>query len=293
MYPFSGPCRIGEIGIDRALDLLLPRVRAAGCMAAALQSRIENVQGPPQKTLGHPARDLLTHADLLIEDRIGGDVLMLFADASFHGEERDKDHVSRFIPDGRPYIITLDPVNGTLFYRDGLPLYETIATICDREWNMLGAIIYRPAFDDAFMAHGDLSSRRHVRHIRWPQGVESAASIDFILMDVPNVLHLDESWSEHLPTFRHAGYDVRDMWRDYAGQSDWAYSQADVLIGNCRAMVWRDPWAQFIDAGVFGFAVECAGGVWRRGALDRARMIYSYSIAAVDAATADLIQKLL
>ena len=284
--------RIGEVGIQAALRALLPKVRDAGQLAARLQPLIANVRGPEQKEADHVARALLTHADLLLEDRLGSDVLMLFEDASFHGEEHASDRISQFIPSDCPYVITLDPINGTWQYTYGLPHYETILTICDRNWKFLGAIVYRPAFDEAFVAWSE-NGRAQAEHIRWQAAEPSVQRYNIRDINAPRALHLDIAWQQHKEKFRDANYTLVDIWTDFAGQADWPHSQADVLLGKCRAMVWKAPWSLHIDAAVFGFITECAGGVWRRGDLDRETLTYSYSIAAADEATADLLERLI
>lgn len=293
MTSFRPLYTIADLGVQTALIELLPCIRAAGKIATALQGRIQHVDAPVQKDIGHPAMDVLTHADLLIEDRIGSDILLLFADASFHGEERDKDRVSRFIPEDLPFLITLDPVNGTLFYKDGVPQYEIILTICDRAWNMLGAIIYRPVFDEAFIGYPTGDHSQEAMRIRWDDSGSEYIPLRVHQLGTPRILHLDETWSHRLPILREAGYEVQDVWIGYAGQRNWAYSQADMLLGKCCGMVWRPPWSQLIDAAAFGFMVECAGGVWRKDGLDLKTLTYAHSIVAHDTETADLLERLL
>lgn len=279
-------------GVRVAIQTLLPRVREAGQLAAALQPLIQKTDAPPQKEGEHIGHTSLTHADILLEDRLGSDVLMLFEDASFFGEEHAHDRISRFIPMDHPFIITVDPINGTWMYSGGLPLYETIVTICDRDWNILGAIVYRPIFDEAFIAWNEGGSAQ-TQHVHWNDMVVTVQDVDLSKRDVPARLHLDRAWHPHESLLRNAGCELVDIWSDYAGQMDWPYSQADVLLGKCRAMAWKGRWSTFIDAAVFCFVVECAKGVWRRGSLDREKLVYSYTIAATDVATADLLEGLI
>lgn len=282
---------IADIGAKAAIAALLPRIREAGRIASMLQPIIHTVAEPKQKQEMLVGKDTLTHADILLEDRIGSDVFATFRDASFYGEEHENDRISRFVGNQHPFIITADPINGTMQYRDGLPHYETIITICNREWRMLGAIVYRPAFDDAFIAWQD-DDDVGARRMTWYGEKAEVTVLKLGLPAIFNTLHLDTSHLLHREHIENAGYRFVDIWGGYSAQADWPYSQADVLLGMCRGMRWFAPWALLIDAAAFGFITECAGGVWRRGQLDHSTLVYSYSIAANDHATADLLEQI-
>ncbi|MFO0764811.1 MAG: inositol monophosphatase family protein, partial [Patescibacteria group bacterium] len=232
--------RITDIGTKAAISTLLPRIRDAGRIAAMLQPVIHTVAGPRQKQETLVGKDALTHADLLLEDRIGSDVFTTFSDASFYGEEHENDRISRFVGQQHPFIITADPINGTMQYRDGLPHYETIITICDREWRMLGAIVYRPAFDDAFIAWQDTVDVG-ARRITWHGEKTQASVLKLGSPAIFNTLHLDTSHLSYRELIENAGYAYVDIWGGYSAQADWPYSQADVLLGMCRGMRWFAP----------------------------------------------------
>jgi fructose-1,6-bisphosphatase/inositol monophosphatase family enzyme len=290
MRQFEAPFQIGKLGIHAALLRLMPYVRQAGRIAFALQPAIRASTNLTEKG-GSRFGSALTDADLIIEDRFGGDLLTLFSDASFCGEERAQDRISRYVPGDQPYIVTLDPVNGTLYYRDGLPLFETIVTICDREWNILGAVAYRPAFEalglpqlgDLFFASGERGA--------YSNGVQGEEGLKLDTHDAPKVVYLDEAYSHKEDLVRRAGYTPVFPWRDYAGQPDWPYASCDVLTGECRGIL--NPNAQLIDSAAFGFIAKRAGGIWEAGTFDPETLRYSYGLSASDPHTAELLRSLL
>ncbi len=296
MLNFRSPgLRIGDIGIARALEEIMPHVREAGQLALKLQPRIKEVAAPKQKRTGSPFADALTAVDVLVEDRIGTAVLQLFADVGFFGEEHAADQISRFFPKGAPFIATLDPVNGTRWYQDGLPHFEIILMICNRAYEVLGTIIYLPATDVAYVSYVDMFTTRRCQHVIFddtPGRPLRTIGCDYVLpKTAPKLLYLDAAYAPHEGIARAAGYDVVYPWRDYAGQKDWAYASHGVLTGLCLGIM--NPRASLIDSGAFAFAVDCAGGRSHSADLDRETKRYAYMLSAANLEASNVMGEIL
>lgn len=283
--PFSEKYRVEEIGVENALVKLLPIVREAGVLALKLQPRIKSVPAPRQKRTGSPFADALTAVDVLVEDRIGTAALM-FEDVSFFGEEHAVDQISRFFPSDAPFVVTLDPVNGTRWYQDGLSHFEIILTICNRAYDILGTIIYLPATDVAFVSFVGRLEDRRCQRVTFEDSPSNTRPLivragDHALpANAPKLLYLDSVYAPHKGIARAAGYDVVYPWLDYAGQKDWAHASHGVLTGLCRGIM--NPRANLIDSGAFAFAVDCAGGRSHWADLDRETKRYAYMLSAAD-----------
>ncbi len=300
------PQRIRDLGIRAALLALLPSIREAGLLARRLQPFMSPSDARLSKE-GSAFASALTDADLMVEDRIGQDVWLRLSDASFYGEERPtekkerqgepSDRISRYIPDGRPYIVTLDPINGTLYYKSGMTTYEVIVTICDEDWRMLGALVYRPMYDDVFLGWKDPRD-----------GSDAAYHVTFYERGLPTpmppkverltlkdrgerVVLLGRDYGDQADTVRQAGYTPIYPWRDFTGQPGWNHATESLLTGGSVGRLGAG--AQLIDSAAFGFLVERAGGIHEPGPFDREQKTYAHGLIAVDEATASLLRTLL
>lgn len=280
--------KIADIGIMPALQLLLDRsIRRAGLLARALQPSLGQAPQPSQKG-GSRFVNALTDVDILIQDQVGADILTLFRDASFFGEEYESDRISRYIPKDRPYIITLDPINSTLYYRYQLPIYEIIVTICRPDWTLCGALLYRPAFTQAFIASCVHDMPRALR-------IEEALRSEVFAFS-PHTsrsrnVYLDAVYAPKAELVRAAGFEPIFPWRDFKGETDWDYASCDILLGRCRGVL--NPGAQLIDAAATGFIAACAGGVWEAGPFDPLTKKYTYGLSASDEQAAAVLRQLL
>lgn len=285
--------KIADIGVEAALRKLLPFVRSAGRLAHRLQPQIK-AMGRGEKG-GSFFASALTAADLLLEDRLGGDILGLFRDARFYGEEHQIDQISRFFPDDAPFIITLDPINGTAYYRDGLPQYEEIVTICDHNWEMMGSLVYLPAEDRGYIAYLDRFETPHVQRFGVSGGRQPQAEFAFTPYRLPTdsarAVYLDEAYSVRAHIVEAAGYEAIFPWRDYRGQPDWKHASSGILTGLCRGIL--NPNAQIIDAEAFGFIAAAAGGHWEAGVLDRETKRYEYGLSATDLEVTELLRRVM
>jgi fructose-1,6-bisphosphatase/inositol monophosphatase family enzyme len=274
-----------EVGVRRTFEILEPCIRQAGELALAMQPLVGQ-RGTELDKGGDRFGTALTDTDLLIEDRLGADILRLFKDLSFHGEEHAGDRVSRYVPQDRPFILTLDPINSTATYRDGSTHFEIIMTICDRKWNMLGALAYLPASDTIFIGR-NLGGGKEAYH------KTKGCPGDLYIREstAPNIVYLSAAFTDKADIVRRAGYEAVFPWRDYDGQPDWPYASCDILKKRCRGILQMD--AQVIDSKAFGFIGQCANGIWEEGSFVPEKLKYSYGLSASDKRTADLLRSLL
>ena len=129
------------------LAALLPSLKIAGAYAAQIQHRIST---QPDKDYGdHMFANALTDADLSIQTLMEVVLLAKFPNMRFYGEEYEKTYNTKYFraidlgPQG-DYLITLDPIDGTLYYKDGHPNYLVMLTILNAD-EFEAAIALSPA----------------------------------------------------------------------------------------------------------------------------------------------------
>lgn len=239
--------------------------KAANAMGHALFSkRTKNIEA--QKPSDNPFASALTAADLIVEDMIGAHILANFEDVSFLGEEKDKDRISQFFPANAPYTVTLDPINGTLFFKDGLWIYDIILTICEGT-KILAAVDYVPVKDKFYIGIRDagaftLGTNDVIYGLRWGQ-------LD--IRDKLNKLVVTQHVTEaQLDRLQKEGLDVRDL--DWYARGDeetkkhWQQTAWNVLSGSACAI--SKPRASLHDWGAIGFIAAEAGGYWNDPTFD-------------------------
>lgn len=129
------------------LAALLPFLKVAGDYANQIQQRIST---QPDKDYGdHMFANALTDADLSIQTFMEVTLLAKFPNMRFYGEEYEKTYNTKYFraidlgPQG-DYLITLDPIDGTLYYKDGHPNYLVMLTILNAD-EFEAAIALSPA----------------------------------------------------------------------------------------------------------------------------------------------------
>lgn len=236
---------IKQIGIFEAMKLLLPTVYAAGKVARVIQKEIMNGADPQlAKDLGNPFADALTDADLLVEDIIGSAVATLFNDASFYGEEEKMDRVSKYIPQGREYLITLDPINGTRYFKNGLPCYEMIMTFCS-EQSIKGVMIYFPHTEQIILVEDGI-----------PVLASQGDPFKTIIKKNPTIL-LGEPFAYARAELEAQGYTVVMPMLDYHDTGAWDICPAGILDGRIDGMALGS--SQLIDNVAIAYAAESLG----------------------------------
>lgn len=131
------------------LATLLPFLKVAGAYAAQIQ---QGISARPDKYEGdHLFANALTDADLSIQTFMEVVLLAKFPNMRFYGEEYETTYNTKYFraidlgPQG-DYLITLDPIDGTLYYKDGHPHYLVILTILNAD-EFEAAITLSPAND--------------------------------------------------------------------------------------------------------------------------------------------------
>ena len=262
--------QIAEIGIREAIKRLLPHIVRAGVNACDIQDAIK------KKKLGNDFANALTEADLLVENMLGGMVNALFSDASFYGEEQKKDLVSYYIPDGRPFLVTLDPVNGTKYFEDGRDCFEIIMTICD-ESGIRASIVYLP--------------RRELFYYSCDKDVYTITGASAIAGRVPYtyqqpsgyhpIILIEKELEQFRPTFVAQSFGaIYTPNYDYDKNGIWDYCPARLFDGSISAYVTTD--AQLIDNVAIVHLFGLAGGHVRIEGLDMKTKLAKLVVAAND-----------
>lgn len=115
-----------------ALDIinsLLPTLRLAGEYALNLQSRI---QAQPSKEADNFYSSALTDADLTIQTAVELALLAKFPHLPFFGEEHELSYNTKYFTNTdltENYLITLDPIDGTRAYLDGLDCWSIVLSV--------------------------------------------------------------------------------------------------------------------------------------------------------------------
>ncbi|MEM6451184.1 MAG: inositol monophosphatase family protein [Cyanobacteria bacterium P01_D01_bin.105] len=131
------------------LATLLPFLKVASAYAAQIQ---QGISARPDKYDGeHLFANALTDADLSIQTFMEVVLLAKFPNMRFYGEEYETTYNTKYFraidlgPQG-DYLITLDPIDGTLYYKDGHPNYLVMLTILNAD-EFEAAIALSPAND--------------------------------------------------------------------------------------------------------------------------------------------------
>ncbi|MEM8714351.1 MAG: inositol monophosphatase family protein [Cyanobacteria bacterium P01_G01_bin.4] len=117
------------------LETLLPSLRLAAGYARHIQSRIV---AQPAKDGANKFSSALTDADLSVQTFVEVALLGSFPTIRFYGEEYQQSYNTKYfrsieLGPQDDYLVTLDPIDGTLFYMDGLPNYLIILTVLNAD----------------------------------------------------------------------------------------------------------------------------------------------------------------
>jgi len=236
-----------------AMQLLLPTFARAAEVAHRIQAdllagKIQNPYGKDDESRFSAA---LTPADLLVEDIIGAEVYRLFSDVSFMGEEHALDRVSNLFPRDADYVLTLDPINGTLYYMHGVPQWDMIVSLRYRDEYVAG-MIYLPHKGLAYAAERDDGAYCLLlnQEIRNP--------LPFRLHDWGSTVQVNTGNRKTLEGLRKARYHVVNSRTDYRdGDRDWKYATHGILTGSLCGILKEN--TNMIDSGVIAFIAEEAG----------------------------------
>lgn len=135
------------------IETLLPSLRMAAGYARHIQSQIA---AQPAKDGASKFASALTDADLSIQTFVEVALLGSFPHVRFYGEEFEQSYNTKYFraidlgPAG-DYLITLDPIDGTLFYMDGFPNYQIILTVMNAD-GFEAVLAISPAEDQYYCA---------------------------------------------------------------------------------------------------------------------------------------------
>ncbi len=96
-----------------------------------------------EKDGDNPFASALTDADLSVQNCIEVELLTHFPEVSFFGEEKDSSINAKYFPPGAPITVFLDPIDGTLCYKNGFDNFNIILSVAGRK-TFEAAIIFMP-----------------------------------------------------------------------------------------------------------------------------------------------------
>ena len=254
--------KIANDGVLSTIISLLPHFVIAGRLACRVQDDIiasgnRNIDTKP----GDRFTEALTDADIIVETHLGTVILANIEDATFYGEEHERDRVSNYFPKSAPYLITLDPIDGTRYFEDGLPIFSIILTICT-ENRIVGSVVYVPRKETFYIAAEKsgafTTTAADVARRDWltPYTAPSRAPVVVIYK---NDLHLE-------PPLRAEGFDVVNQHRDYDGSLTWRRTNLGLFTGEVVGKIISN--AQLIDAAAMAYIIGQAGGATSSTAFD-------------------------
>jgi myo-inositol-1(or 4)-monophosphatase len=214
--------RAASVAADRARAETLPRFRAVDVELKA--------DGSP-----------VTEADRAAERAIREVLRESHPDFGILGEEYGEQDVRR----DRPYWV-IDPIDGTIGYSRGIPLFSTLIALVDARQPVLG-LIDLPALDERYAGFAGGACERNGTRIR----VSNAADLERAIIAHGDPICFDRAGQR--AAFLRMASEI-PMLRGYTD----AFGHALVLSGAVEAMVDFDlnPW----DAAATQCLVEAAGG---------------------------------
>jgi fructose-1,6-bisphosphatase/inositol monophosphatase family enzyme len=246
--------KMSDIGLQAAIRSLLPHFVVAGKLACRIQDDIKkNGKRNGDAKTGNRFTEVVTDADIAIETYFGTVLLTSFEDVAFYGEEYERDRVSPYFPKEAPYVVTLDPVDGTLYFKDGLPLFAVIMTVCVKG-AIAASVVYLPR-EEKF--YGAIESEG-----AWTTtAADVGAGKPLTPYRVPTdgkVILVGETFKDRRPAIEALGFETANPSNDYDGSMDWFKTSIRMLSGEVAGMAYGK--AQLIDACAIGFIVAKAGG---------------------------------
>ncbi|MBT3557565.1 MAG: inositol monophosphatase [Rhodospirillales bacterium] len=192
----------------------------------------------------------VTSVDQATEDRVRDIISEAFPDHGIVGEERD-DHA----PDSE-FVWVLDPIDGTLPFLAGIPVYGTLIALLHQKRPVLG-VIDMPMTGDRWIGCEGMPTTRNGEPCR----TRSCADLSDAMMSTSNPDYYDESNVSALEQMRD-----RSNWNVYGG-SCMAYAQ----IASGRIDVGMDVLFDVHDYMALVPVIQGAGGIisdWSGKALD-------------------------
>lgn len=132
------------------LEALCPTVLECARYAREIQERIHATDD--KEGAANIFAAALSDADLSVQCAVEVAMLARFPQLPFFGEEWKASRNTKYFPgtgfiDGVPYLVTLDPIDGTRLYLDGGKNYQIILNVISRDAFEATLIVY-PAYGD-------------------------------------------------------------------------------------------------------------------------------------------------
>lgn len=231
------------------LRSFLPSLIVAGDYALRIQKRVGGLVSKVEAA--SIFSEALTDADIAVQTFFEVILIGRHPDLGFEPEETSRN--LRYFPVNAEYIVTLDPINGTLFYKDGLPLFDIVMTIL-REGRVVGAVTYVPVRGEFFIGVAGEGAFTTTRE----EVAQDRPWAEFRLPTAPAQLALTYRCLDDVEARLKRIVPSVDLARDYDPATAWV-TIFSILRGDICAFLKGD--AQVIDWGAIGFIVEQAGGV--------------------------------
>jgi histidinol phosphatase-like enzyme (inositol monophosphatase family) len=214
----------------------------------------------------------VTQADREVEAMLAETLIGAFPEDGFLGEESGER------PGRSGWRWIADPIDGTVSFAQGVPLYGTMVGLTDPDGEAVLGVVCLPALDEIVTAARGLGCRSNGRRVR--------------VSDVADLADACATWTEegefHRGGVPDAAARIRGRVRAVRGWGD-CYGHVLVATGRCEIMV--DPVLHLWDAAPLLPIVEEAGGVMTDWAGERA--IGSGSAISTNAALAAPFRALL
>lgn len=266
--------KISDVGVLGAMRALLPWFATAGRVACRVQDDIRrNGKHNGDAKTGDRFTEIVTDADIIVETFLGTAILDAFEDAAFYGEEHERDRVSGYFPKDAPYLVTLDPIDGTLYFADGLPLFGIILTVCAGD-RIVGALIALPREERFYLAtEADGAFTTTVRDV-----ADGAPLSPFRTAAREPVVILGNGDLALEPALKEAGFVTVNPNRDYDRSAGWQRTSIRMFTGEVAGMIVTN--AQVIDAAAIAFIAAAAGGAVNGVRFDPSTMRVARLVAA-------------
>ena len=253
-------------GLRQAITELLPLLVKASYAVKIIQGKMlgDAVVQPTQKALENLFSNALTDADLAVQTYIGLFLLGSYENVSFAGEEDpSQDHVSHYFPRKTEFAVALDPIDGTLYFKDGLPCFDIIVTFLHLG-SIVAVVMYQPHEDQALIGINGkglyrMSRQKIIGDQVWPKFPLLKLRSKIIVTDPHLPPHEKEIIRKH--GFEPVSYT------EYVADKPWLAVQRFIFTGGVAGFVRHEDKkhkkeVQCIDVGAISFLAHLARA-WR------------------------------
>lgn len=230
---------------------LLPSLIQSAKYAKLIQSNIQALEEKIDATNIFQAA--LSDADVTIQAQIEVAILAQFPLIPFFGEEYKSSRNTRYLAGTNfvadcPYLITLDPIDGTRLYLDGQPGYQVILTVCARDAFEAVLVVY-PAYQKYLVA----SRGKGVIHGSFETELTNAQPLT--ISAFARALYVSEEYQSIIPTLRKQ-FDAVYSSAHYSKETVIPYL-GEIVHGKLCGGVIKS--AQVIDGAAFAFIAQELG----------------------------------